>query len=330
MYNKGLVLLNDWTHFILESSTHPTRILLWVIVILIVLFLLSRTHNILEEKSVNQAIRISRGLVSSLLVFVIGPIVAFLILNAMALTHDLPLIHIDFILDWIWLTVSSFWWLIRCLFNSAELMGANEPYSVDATIRIVWILLPTSIIWLKMFDAWWSRILIIPVIAGILFTTLHMKSSPTFLTSDGWLSAHWSFSKSSIPNNVDPILQGLSVQRIIQLILPVSFLALFLFFGVVKKNKIRAITFLVLALGSLIIPYAFKEGFQNALKPSASRIELDSLSSLLMNHRYNHLDKIKIYDISNEIKAILDANPDLQLRDTLCVNYSNYFYDYCY
>ena len=82
MYHKGLVLLNDWTHFILESSTHPTRILLWVIVILIVLFLLSRTHNILEEKSVNQAIRISRGLVSCLLVFIIGPIVAFLILTA--------------------------------------------------------------------------------------------------------------------------------------------------------------------------------------------------------------------------------------------------------
>ena len=305
---QRFILLNDWTHFILESPSHPTRLLLWVIVVLVVLFLLSRTHNILEEKSVNQAIRISRGLISSLLVFIVGPIVLFLILNGMALVHNLPLIHIDFILDWIWLTISSFWWLIRCLFNSADLVGAKEAFSIDAVIRIIWILLPSFIIWFKTFSSAWSRFLFLPLVMGIFMATIHMKSPPTFLTSNGIIPTSWSSFGFDQPDTVRNSGYLNIPKHLIKVNHSIIFLVVSFFVWLRTKNKKWTLFYFSIGICGLFFS-STKRSIPSPFNRSADQLALDSLTNLLTNQRYNQLDKIKIYDISNEIKSILDANP---------------------
>ncbi|MDC0231143.1 hypothetical protein OAK19_04190, partial [Aureispira] len=69
-----IILTKSWKVFIAEVFRSPQSYIFWLVFFLIVLFLLSRFRNRMEERGVNKAIYISRGLVGSFIAFIVAPI----------------------------------------------------------------------------------------------------------------------------------------------------------------------------------------------------------------------------------------------------------------
>ena len=179
-----LFLAKSWGDFVLEIVQRPQNYVFWLIVFLVVLFLLSRLRNIMEERSVNRAIYVSRAFVGTFIAFVITPVVFYIMLNIVALVHNVNTIDISFLAKWLGLTVTSYWWLLKCFFGSASISGADQLYSLDSMIRIIWILLPLSIIWMRVSNTRIGKLFLIPLIIGTLVITRYKYAPPTFITED--------------------------------------------------------------------------------------------------------------------------------------------------
>jgi len=154
----------SWGEFLIAVAQNPQKYVFWLIIFLVVLFILSRLRNIMEERGVNRAIYISRGFVGTFIAFIVTPVVFFIILNLIALVHSVDTIDIGFLAKWIGLTLTSYWWLLKCFFGSESLSGAVDIYSVDAIIRIFWVLLPFSIIWFRVSNSKIGKLFLIPLI----------------------------------------------------------------------------------------------------------------------------------------------------------------------
>ncbi|MCH2046455.1 MAG: hypothetical protein MK212_20235 [Saprospiraceae bacterium] len=163
---------NNWSDLIGDIFSKPTNLLIWVIVFLVILFALSRFNNYLEVRGVDRAIYVTRGMVGSLMFFVI------------ALIYGIPPPDISFLGKWISLTFSSYFWLLRCAFNDTNLIQDNpvELYSIHALVRILWTLIPLTLIWLRVSKTKIGRLLILPVIIAILLIARYKKANDTFLT----------------------------------------------------------------------------------------------------------------------------------------------------
>lgn len=185
----------SWSDLIGDIFSKPTNILIWVIVFLVILFALSRFNNYLEVRGVDRAIYVTRGMVGSLMFFVIAPIVIFIMLFVIALIYGIPPPDISFLGKWISLTFSSYFWLLRCAFNDNNLIQENpvELYSVHALVRILWTLIPLTLIWLRVSKTRVGRLLILPVIIAILLIARYKKANETFLTQgfDGTLTEYF-------------------------------------------------------------------------------------------------------------------------------------------
>ena len=157
-----------------------------------------------------------------------------------------------------------------------------------------------------------------------------MKSPPTFLTSNGIIPTSWSSFGFDQPDTVGTPAFNIPSIHIVKLTIPLIFLVVSFFVWLRTKNKKWTLFYFSIGICGLFFSVLPKGTIPSPFNRSADQLALDSLTNLLTNQRYNQLDKIKIYDISNEIKSILDANPGFELQDTLCVDFTNYFYDYCY
>ena len=179
-------MVNTWGDLLRTFLSDPLGFLQshWygLILLLLLLFGLSRLNNYMEVNSVNRAINIARAFVGSVMAFVIAPIMVLILINVVAFLKGIPMFSFWFIWDWISLTISSIWWVIRCATCfSCDNQVVDVAYNHHAVIRLAWILIPTIFIWWRSTSTILSKALMIPFIFGVLFITYQREASPTFL-----------------------------------------------------------------------------------------------------------------------------------------------------
>jgi len=189
-----LFLVNSWGDLLRAFLSDPLGFLQshWygLILLLLLLFALSRLNNYMEVNSVNRAINIARAFVGSVMAFVIAPIMALILINVVAYIKGIPMFSFWFIWDWLKLTASSIWWVIRCATCfSCDNQVVDVAYNHHAILRLAWILIPTIFIWWRSTSTILTKALMIPFILGVLFVTYQREASPTFL--DKQLPESW-------------------------------------------------------------------------------------------------------------------------------------------
>ncbi|WMX15816.1 MULTISPECIES: hypothetical protein [unclassified Aureispira] len=337
---NALLLSMSWGEFLIDVVQHPQKYVFWLIVFLIVLFLLSRLRNIMEERGVNRAIYISRGFVGTFIAFIVTPVVFFIILNLVAIVHGVNTIDISFLAKWIGLTLTSYWWLLKCFFGSESLSGATEIYSLDAIIRIFWVLLPFSIIWFRVSSSRIGKLFLIPLIIGVFVITRYKTAPPTFITEDRELvnkipGLNW-FTDQANGNsaaNAEKQFLDASKRKIIA-----GALALVIIIGFVVGLYLeyRVIGLLVTLIGLLGFLLMAPHEKEKVIPPSHHRDYHMNIDSLIyqMDSLYAIDQKsIEVYNISMKISSAYQARIDvgdmIRFPDTLCVKYESYFYDWC-
>jgi hypothetical protein len=290
----------------------------------------------MEERSVNRAIYISRGMVGTIMAFIIAPIVFFILLNIIALVHGVNTIDIGFLAKWIGLTVTSYWWLLKCFFGSESLSGALMMYSPDAIIRILWIILPFSFIWIRMSSTKIGKLFLIPLIIGVFVITRYKKAPETFITQDGTLMERIPWINMFIGGgNSSDADQSISTgQR--KILAGGLLLLLFAGFVVGLYLQRRLIGLFLVAIGLLgfllmaphqqdrIIPKKHEENY---------KANLDSMIQIMNQLYAQNPDTLELYHLSLQVKAGYDARLQvgdmITFPDSLCTKFDSYFYDWC-
>lgn len=339
-----LLLSKSWGQFLGEVARAPQGYVFWLIVFLIVLFILSRLRNRMEERGVNKAIYISRGLVGTFIAFLVTPVVFYVMLNVVALVHGVHTIDVGFLANWIGLTLTSYWWLLKCFFSSSSLVGATELYSVDAIIRVAWVLFPISIIWFRMSKTKMGKLFLIPIILGTLFITRYKHAPPTFITQDEELVSRIPLLNWFAANKDNLLIPNTNTSKGEQTFTPQhrKFLAVGLaivifigfFVGLYLEYRIIGLAisiagimgFVLMAPKKIekIIPKVHQENYNT---------NLDSLIYKMDSFYIAKGQCIEAYELSQKINATYQARSAMGdsfiFPDTLCDKYKEYFYDWC-
>lgn len=336
------LLLKTWGQFLTEVFQSPQSYIIWLIVFLIVLFLLSRLRNRMEERGVNRAIYISRGLVGTFIAFIVTPIVFYILLNVIALVHQVNTIDISFLAKWIGLTLSSYWWLLQCFFSSTDISGASEIYSVDSIIRIIWITVPFSFIWLRTSKTRLGKLFIIPIIIGVLVITRYKTTNPTFITQDQeliqrvpflkWFVVDPNASQTTSSSETTSVLTP-DRRKIIAAVLAVVVIIGFIVGLYLEYRVVGLLVVLVGLLGFLLMAPHQKEKVISQENHHHYHINLDSLVHRMDSIYITDKENLEIYDLSLQISAAYHARMEegdmIRFPDTLCSKYESYFYDWC-
>ncbi|CAA6827705.1 MAG: Unknown protein [uncultured Aureispira sp.] len=335
---NAIFLSMSWGEFLIDVAQHPQKYVFWLIIFLVILFILSRLRNILEERGVNKAIYISRGFVGTFIAFIVTPIVFFIILNLIAIVHGVNTIDIGFLAKWIGLTLTSYWWLLKCFFGSESLSGAVDIYSMDAVIRIFWVLLPLSIIWFRVSNSKIGKLFLIPLIIGVLVITRYKTAPPTFITEDQELVnkipvLSWFANKDANDTaNETPFLTG-SRRKIIAGILVFVILIGFVVGLYLEYRVIGLLITLIGLLGFLLMAPHEKEKVIPPSHHEDYHMNIDSLIHRMDSLHLADQKSIEVYNLSMQItsayKARIDVGDMIRFPDTLCVKYESYFYDWC-
>ena len=331
-----LFLTKTWRQFFSEVLQNPQAYIVWVVVFLIVLFILSRLRNRMEERGVNKAIYISRGLVGSFIAFIVTPIVCYILINIIALVHGVRLIDVRFLSDWLGLTLSSYWWLLECFFNSVRVAYAQDIYSLDAIIRILWIILPISFIWLRMSNSRMGKLFLIPLIIFVFVITRYKTAPPTFITEDHEIISKTPLLKWFTPDNKTLTEGEIALVNSQQRgILALGFGSL-LFVGFVvglyfKRRLAGLFICLVGSLGFILMaPHQVEKNRTehpfNSVDLPLLIVQMDSLFAV-------EGESVKVYELSLQIESLFDkkiaSGAMIIFPDSLCIKYPNYFYDRC-
>lgn len=336
-----LLLNASWGEFLLRVAKSPQNYVFWLIVFLVVLFLLSRLRNIMEERSVTRAIYISRGFVGTFIAFVVTPIVFYILLNLIALVHGINTIDIGFLAKWLGLTVTSYWWLLRCAFNSADLVNADQIYSINSVIRILWILLPFSIIWLRTSRSRVGKLFLIPIIIGTLVITRYKFAPPTFLTEDTELlqqipGLKWLTFTNSIPLSSGGSTSSMLSNQQRKIVAGILGLLIAIGFGVgllLGKRVPGLLLVIVGIMGFLLIaPHeAAREMPQE--HEEHYRVDLNALIHQMDSLYQIDENSIEVYNMSMRISTAYQTRMKMgeiiRFPDSLCRHYHAYFYDWC-
>lgn len=335
---NAIFLSMSWGEFLIAVAQNPQKYVFWLIIFLVVLFILSRLRNIMEERGVNRAIYISRGFVGTFIAFIVTPVVFFIILNLIALVHSVDTIDIGFLAKWIGLTLTSYWWLLKCFFGSESLSGAVDIYSVDAIIRIFWVLLPFSIIWFRVSNSKIGKLFLIPLIIGVLVITRYKTAPSTFITEDQELVnkipvLSW-FANRGENNDADesPFLDG-SKRKIIAGALAFVILIGFVVGLYLEYRVIGLLVTLIGLLGFLLMAPHEKDKIIPPSHHEDYHINIDSLIYRMDSLHLADQKSLEVYNLSIKIsaayKARIDVGDMIRFPDTLCLKYESYFYDWC-
>ena len=333
-----------WGEVLLKLMTSPLAFV-WVIAILILLFVMSRFNNNLEIKSVDRAITISRSLVGVFMWFFVAPIVGFLFMNLFAIVNGIDMINASFIFQWIGLTFSSYWWLVKCFFGAESIGGQKDAYTLDAVVRILWVSIPLAFIWIRSTSTMITRLLIIPLILAFFIMARHKKAEPSFITDKAGrefferLPVIGNLLKEPAPVAGTKNLKKMSRSDNVKTIVIFSVLGLFIVSGVViglyKQMYVIGLITAIIGIFGLFL-----------LAPSGDmkilRLQHDddhpinaNIDSLI--NRMDSLFKIyggstEVYEISQQIDAALNAQHEMvKFPDSILCQpqYRPYFYDWC-
>ena len=257
-------------------------------------------------------------------------------LNIVALVHNVAIIDVSFLTDWIGLTISSYWWLLKCFFGSVSVSFAKEIYSVNSIIRILWIILPISFIWLRMSKTKIGKLFLIPLIIGVLVITRYKTAPTTFITEDKELVKHIPLLNRFALNQNDADInttQILSVQHK-QLITIGLFavIAIGLVVGLIFKYRVIGLFISLIGLLGFILIAPHDIELNN--KHPDYLIDIDSLVSRMDSLYFINGESIDVYQISLQIEsafnARIEAGDMIQFPDSLCTKYEAYFFDRCH
>ncbi len=178
--------LVTWLDFLQSFLKNPGQFIQghwpYLLGLLLVLFGLSRLNNYMEVQGVNRAINIARAFTGSLMAFVIAPIVFLMLVNLVAYVKGIPMFSFWFIWDWLRLTATTFWWIVKCATCfSCESEKMEVAYTTSSLIRIAWVIIPISFIWLRSVNSNLSKILLIPFVLAVFYITYQRPAPPTFL-----------------------------------------------------------------------------------------------------------------------------------------------------
>ena len=290
----------------------------------------------MEERGVNKAIYISRGLVGSFIAFIVAPIAFYIMLNVVALVHNVHIIDVSFLTDWIGLTISSYWWLLKCFFGSISVSFATEIYSVDSVIRILWIILPISFIWLRMSKTKIGKLFLIPLIIGVLVITRYKTAPTTFITEDKELVKHipvlnrFALDQNYADRGDQKILSiqhkqlmtvGLSILIIVGLVI-----------GLFLKYRIIGLFITLVGLLGFLLMAPHDLEYNN--KHPDYHLNIDSLVFRMDSLYLVDGASVAVYQISLQIesayKARIGAGDMIRFPNSLCNKYEAYFFDRCH
>ena len=335
-----MFLLRSWADLLLLIVQNPTSGLIILVVLLVILFGLSRLNNRLELRFQDQAIGISRGLVGTLMWFVIGPFIFFILLNIVAVVFGVPSINIMWLLKWLGTMTSTVWWLLKCALGSEGITGQKEMYTIDAVLRIILFIGPVSLIWIRVTSKRALRLALIPLVIAVLVITRHKKAEPTFITEDIGIE---NLRKLPIIGSLfDPPSQGPKgedgegmspLQR--QILAVGSVLVIIGGFATGLYFGHRAIGLVVVAIGIIgfifIAPSLGGGGFEPLPEEDPILHNIDSLTYRLDSIFAEKGQCVETYEVAIRLQAAYRAKKDdVVFPDSLCRNYRHYFYEWCH
>lgn len=334
---------NTWGEVIFNLLKSPMAFA-WIIAILILLFVMSRMNNNLEVKSVNRAIVISRSIVGIFMWFFVAPIVVFLFINLFAVVNGIEMISAGFILDWIGLTFSSYWWILKCAFGSESISGQKDTYTLDSIVRILWISIPLAFIWLRTTKTTIMRLLLLPLILSFFIIARHKMADPCFITEgEGRLFLEDLPIIGNMIKGTDPSIPVTTIKKTsakdnMKSIITFSVLASIVIGGIVigllKKLYIIGIIGAVVGIFGLIL--MAPSGDTKIIKMQHDEdhpinTNIDSLVKVLDSLITHEGESMKAYEVSRQINNALEAQHDfIQFPQELCGHkFRTYFYDWC-
>ena len=338
--------IDSWPALFKYFGSNPMQIMIWVVVLLVILFVMSRLNNFMEVKGVNRAISVTRALVGSFMYFVIIPIVIFALINVMAFLYGAPMIDVSFLWRWIALTGTSYFWFLKCMFNSTDVVGDGTApsYTVHSIIRILWILLPIMLIWFRTFPKRNGRLLLIPFIILILVVTRHKFAPETFLTSPEVMETlkhapiignffDLSKQKKNVGGASDETFTPMQ-RKVIAGILIVVILA-GLGMGLFGNQRVIGLVVTMMGIFGFILISPSRNADDILIVPKNKEHpfhhNIDSLVHRLDSvYRAEGPESITVYELTVGISNAYKAQQHREeFPDSLCQRYKPFFYDWC-
>jgi len=315
---------------------------IWLVVLLVMVIILSRWSNKLEVSGTKRAESIARSTVSVFMWFFVLPLTLFILINIFAIVNGLGAINIIFFGKWLGLTFSSYWWLIQCATGADAVQGELANYSPDAVIRLIWIFLPLSFIWLRSISTSWLRWMLIPIIIGSLVVTRHKKAGETFITADVGVE---NLRKLPVIGSLfDPpatVINGQPTQSkgfsptVRKILASTSAAVMCIGVAVALYFAKRAIGLVIILIGLggflFIAPSSVNKELKKLAqdKDHAININIDSLVQKLHEFKQSN-NEMELYYTAQKLKDAYKAQVEfVKFPDSLCRDYKDYFYDRC-
>ena len=279
--------------------------------------------------------------------FFILPLIIFIFVNIFSVVNGLGAINILFFGKWIALTFSSYWWLIQCALGAEAVQGELLTYSPDAIIRLIWIFLPLSFIWLRSFKTWPLRLVLGILIIVSMVLTANKKAGQTFITADVGIE---NLQKIPIIGSLfaapTPVINGQTVakkgmsanrRKIIA-----SALALVLVIGIVmalyfaKTVTQKMLGLLIITIGIFGFWFVAPASVNKELKKlsqnkdHAININIDSLVAQMQLFARDS-NRMELYNTAQKLKEAYKAQAEFtKFPDSLCLEFKDYFYERCH
>ncbi len=346
-----------WRAFIGSFLTDPVGFIQlhwpWLLFLLILLFALSKLNNYLEVKGVDKAILITRGLVGSVMAFIVTPFALLLFVNCIAWAKQLPTVNMWNIVEWLQLTVTSFWWILECALDIGESPTSNSLYSSSSIVRIIWIALPLVFIWLRIMKTRFWRAMCLPILLGLLVITANRWAPPTFLDNHIPIAVtEWQpskepmvFSERSQIQQAPPTLETvnrteglLNRHRKLIIVALLCLLAVGCSLGYYSDYKL-------IGLGLILFScFGFVQLFTSTVEthdllpaskktetippPKASQLTQEFKAFEALYKAQQGETSVKLSQLSFKINAMLKSSGEVPPA-RFCSLYRDYFFDYC-
>jgi hypothetical protein len=327
--------LKSWSEFYKSIGENPQFVLVTMTILLVVFIIFFRLNNALVSKGVEQAAFFSGITVSAFMVFIIIPAALYLLFNLIAFSNNMPAIEISYLGKHIGLTFSSFLWFFSCLTQKKEILGQAEIYTADSIVRIIWILIPLTILWLMNIKNYHGRMLLIPAILVVFAITGYKKAEETFITRDIDMETlrqvpvmGYFFEQK---NNQGISVDGNFKKTVSAILLVITFSGLLA--GVFTKHSLTGLVLAFSGLLGFVLMTQVTTTKKTATKYKSDPLnyKIDSMSRRLdsLYHRKG-AESLEVINLAEAIEKAYDsAKAKNEFPDSLCSKYQELFSRKC-